>query len=131
MYLTEYEYKEITGEDIQGREFLKLLPRAEGALNMITNYFYTEHDLETDNEFRKNQFKLALCSQILHYMESGVSTTAGANQMPSSWSIGRTTINNGGNSITVNGTGDTLIPNEVYTYLSGTGLLYRGVDKRV
>lgn len=131
MYLTEAEYREITGEEIQGRDFMKLLPRAEGALNMITNYFYVNNDLETDVEFRKNQFKLALCAQILHYMESGVSTTAGANQTPTSWSIGRTAINNGGNNTKSNDKGDALIPNEVYNYLSGTGLLYRGVDGRV
>lgn len=135
MYLILQEFTELTGEEMEGKEFRKLLPRAEGVLNMITDYFYLKNDLETDTPFRANQFKLALSAQILHFKETGTSTTAQINAVPTSWSIGRTSISGGGGKSSERGDSDVsmggVIPNEVYMYLNGTGLLYRGVGGNV
>lgn len=131
-YLTYDEFKQSTGkteEDFPEVEFSRWLAKASAVLDAVTGYFYQFHDLATDPvAFRAKQFKLALCSQICYFHEVGADTFEGINKAPQSVGIGSTSISNGSRY----GSGGqaeskNLEAEDLYIYLSGTGLLYRGV----
>ena len=129
-YLTFEEYQTISlDESLTEEEFSKLLPRASTLLDIQTRNFYVFNDLETDRiEFRRYRFKQALVAQIQYFKETGVTTHFELNKTPQSFSAGRTSITNeSARSSSGKGEKVSLVAEEVYLLLSGTGLLYRGV----
>ncbi|MBE8847884.1 hypothetical protein [Enterococcus durans] len=129
-YIDFEEFKDLTGkEDDFEPTFKKYLTKASAALDNITNRFYQFNEIKDDpNGFRVKQFKLALCSQIIYFDEVGADTYESINNAPQSFSAGRTSISNASR---YNPSGENeskpLVSEDIYIYLEGTGLLYRGV----
>lgn len=131
-YLTYEEFKALTGKDEEvfpKESFEKWLPKASAVLDSVTSNFYVFNDINDDRvAFRVDRFKLALCSQICYFQEVGADTFEGINAGPQSFSIGRTSVSN---TSRYNSSGSNESKNleaeDLYIYLSGTGLLYRGV----
>lgn len=130
-YLSFEEYKSLTGSsDADKSNFEKNIAKAEILLDNLTDNFYQFNDLSKDMTFRSGRFKHALCAQIGYFIEMGGNTFEGINKAPQSFSLGRTQISNGSR---YNASGENeskaLVPEDVYVYLEGTGLLYRGVKR--
>lgn len=127
-YLTYDEYIDYGFEEIESVEFDKLIRRASDKVDSITRYFYKFNDIEQDVEFRREKFKKAVGAQIEYFHEVGSTTSEGVNKAPQTFSAGRTSVTNASTSKGADGSGkkDT-IPEEVYMYLDGTGLLFAGV----
>ncbi|MCG5104446.1 hypothetical protein [Oceanobacillus alkalisoli] len=127
-YLTFDEFKEFNKADVDETTFGKLLPKASAILDNVTNHFYAKCDMDKDNTWRVDKFKQALCAQIEYFNELGATTFEGINQAPQSFSAGRTSVTNPSR---YNTTGEneskSLVAEDVYIYLSGTGLLFAGV----
>lgn len=129
-YLTFIEYEELTEKSTEVTEeaFKKLLPKASAVLDAETNNCYKFNDIKQDHPFRRDQFKLALCSQIEYFNDLGATTFERINNAPQTFSAGRTSVSN---SSRYNPSGSNeskpLIAEDVYLYLQGTGLLYKGV----
>jgi len=129
-YLTFDELKELAPHiEIEETEFNKLLPKSSDVLDNLTSYFYVKNDIEKDNSWRVKQFKKALCAQIEYFNEVGSTTSEGINNAPRSFTAGRTTVTNDSRYKT-SGENETksLISDDVFIYLEGTGLLFRGVS---
>ena len=131
-YITFDEYKELTAAANDNIDkFNANLSKASAVIDNITNNFYQFKDLETDNvKFRADRFKLALCAQIDYFIEVGGNTSEAVNKVPQSFSVGRTSISSGSRN-NASGQNETnqLVAKDVYIYLEGTGLLYRGVAR--
>lgn len=131
-YITFDEYKELTGADNDKLDkFNANLSKAISVIDNITNNFYRFNDLETDKvTFRANRFKLALCAQIDYFIEIGGNTFEAVNKAPQSFSVGRTSISSGSRN-NASGQNETnqLVAEDIYIYLEGSGLLYRGVAR--
>ena len=131
-YITFDEYKELTGASGDKLEkFNANLSKASAVIDNITNNFYQFNDLETDNvKFRADRFKLALCAQIDYFIEVGGNTFEAVNKAPQSFSVGRTSISSGSrNNASGQNENKQFVAEDVYIYLEGTGLLYRGVAR--
>lgn len=130
-YLTFEEFKEFVSADIYIDEFNKLLPKASAILDNITNYFYTKNDIEKDNPWRVNRFRQALSSQIEYFHELGATTFEGINSSPQTFTAGRTSVSNA-SRYNPSGANESksLVAEDVYIYLEGTGLLYAGIGVR-
>ncbi|EOH71012.1 hypothetical protein [Enterococcus malodoratus] len=130
-YLTFDEFKSITGKtDDYKKTFEQFYSKAASVIDNITNRFYQMNKIDEDSvAFRVNQFKLALCSQIEYFGELGADTFESINKAPQTFSAGRTSVSNGSryNSSGANES-KSLVAEDIYIYLEGTGLLYRGVD---
>lgn len=127
-YLTLDEYNELTESTMESTKFNPLLKKASAILNNITSYFYVKNDIEKDNAWRVNQFKQALCAQIEYFDELGATTFESINNAPQSFSAGRTSVSNSSRSNSrETKVSKSLVAEEVYVHLSGTGLLYAGV----
>lgn len=128
-YLTYDEFQKISDVEIDDKKFNSLIKKASAVLNAETSYFYVKNSIEDDNPWRVNQFKLALCTQIEYFHEVGSSTFEGINKTPQSFQAGRTNVSNTNrfNSGRANER-KSLVAEDVYIFLSGTGLLYRGVS---
>lgn len=130
-YLTFEEFKEYgLNDEITEEEFKKLLPRASSILDVQTNNFYVFNDLNDDIEYRVNRFKQALSAQIQYFVETGSTSHYQLNKSPQSFSAGRTSVTNS-SSYNPRGQNESksLVAEEVYLILEGTGLLYRGVAR--
>lgn len=128
-YVTYQEFQELTGNrELPESDFNKYVKKANLLLDNLTVYFYQYHNIDDDIAFRANQFKKALCAQITYFSTIGVMTSEELNNSPQSVSIGRTTVNYGGSSNESQSSGKSIIANDVFTLLEGTGLLYRGVS---
>lgn len=131
-YITFDEYKDLTvAANDNVDKFNANLSKASAVIDNITNNFYRFNDLETDKiKFRADRFKLALCAQIDYFIEMGGNTFEAVNKSPQSFSLGRTSIS-GGSRYNASGQNETnqLVTEDVYIYLEGTGLLYRGVAR--
>lgn len=130
-YLSFEEYKSLTGSgDDQKSDFEKNVNKAEILLDDLTGNFYQFNELSKDTPFRSNRFKNAICAQIQYFIEMDGNTFESINKAPQSFSLGRTQISNGSR---YNASGENeskaLVPEDVYIYLEGTGLLYRGVKR--
>lgn len=127
-YLTYEEFQKLTDTEIDDKTFNSLIKKASAVLNAETSYFYVKNDIEKDNEWRVNQFKQALCAQIEYFDELGATTFEGMNSAPQTFSAGRTSVSNASRYKT-SGQNESkpLVAEDVYVFLSGTGLLYRGV----
>lgn len=125
------EFKELTGvSDEYIENFDKYLAKATAVIDNVTNYFYQFNDILTDRvTFRVRRFKLALCAQIMYFAEVGADTYESINNAPQSFSAGRTSISNASRyNPSGNNESKSLTAEDVYLYLEGTGLLYRGVS---
>ena len=91
-YLTLEEYKELGFAEIE--EFSELKLKAEMAVDLYTNYFYQNNNLEDDFPPRKKAVKLAIANQIRYLNETGILTAEDKHSL-GSLSIGRTTGNYG------------------------------------
>lgn len=127
-YLTFDEFKALNGIEIDETSFKKLLPKASAILDSVTSYFYHRTEINTDNSWRVKQFKTALCSQIEYFKELGATTFESINNSPQSFSAGRTSVSNTSrfNSGGANES-KSLMAEDVFIYLEGTGLLYSGI----
>ncbi|MDT2836261.1 hypothetical protein P7H50_05065 [Enterococcus durans] len=130
-YINFEEFKDLTGktEDFEST-FRRYLTKASAVLDNITNRFYQLNEIKDDPiGFRVKQFKLALCSQIIYFDEVGADTYESINNAPQSFSAGRTSISNASR---YNPSGEneskSLVSEDIYIYLEGTGLLHRGVS---
>jgi len=129
-YINFEEFKDLTGktEDFEST-FRRYLTKASAVLDNITNRFYQLNEIKDDPiGFRVKQFKLALCSQIIYFDEVRADTYESINNAPQSFSAGRTSISNASR---YNPSGEneskSLVSEDIYIYLEGTGLLHRGV----
>src|SRR5690625_2219091 len=125
-YLTYEEYKEFGFAELEETEFNKLIKKASDVLNYITRDFYVFQDLETDNEYRKIKFKKAVAAQIEYFYDMGATSSHNLNE-PGTVTIGRTTVSKGARNSTQIEQKESIVSDDVYMYLSGTGLLYRGI----
>lgn len=130
-YINFEEFKDLTGktEDFEST-FRRYLTKASAVLDNVTNRFYQLNEIKDDPiGFRVKQFKLALCSQIIYFDEVGADTYESINNAPQSFSAGRTSISNASR---YNPSGEneskSLVYEDIYIYLEGTGLLHRGVS---
>lgn len=131
-YITFDEYKELTAAANDNVDkFNANLSKASAVIDSITNNFYQFNDLETDKiKFRADRFKLALCAQIDYFIEVGGNTSEAVNKVPQSFSVGRTSISSGSrNNANGQNENNQLVAEDVYIYLEGIGLLYRGVAR--
>jgi len=129
-YLTYDEFNELAPHiELEETEFNKLLPKASDVLNNVTSHFYARKDIEKDNLWRVKQFKKALCAQIEYFNEVGSTTSEGINSAPRSFTAGRTTVTNDSRYKTSGeNESKSLISDDVFIYLEGTGLLFAGVS---
>lgn len=128
-YLTYDEFKELSNAGVDEVAFDKLLPKASAILDNTTNHYYVRRDIEKDNLWRTRQFKLALSGQIEYFNELGATTFESINSSPQSFQAGRTSVSNASR---FNPSGEneskSLVAEEVFMYLEGTGLLYSGLS---
>ena len=124
-YLTYEEYK---NPNVEEETFDELLEKASTLLDHITNNFYVKNNIAADTEWRALKFKQALKAQIDYFVEVGSTTFEGINQEPQSFSAGRTSVTNTSRySMKGSNKSKSLIAEEVYIHLAGTGLLFAGV----
>lgn len=88
-YLTKDEFKDFGFDEVE--DFEKLLQRAEIAINLFLNNFYSFVDFEKEIEHRKQAVKLATAFQVAYLDASGI-TTADDKQSVSTVILGRTHI---------------------------------------
>ena len=88
-YLTQDEFKDFGFDEVE--DFEKLLKRAEIAINLFLNNFYSFVDFEKEIEHRKQAVKLATAFQVAYLDASGI-TTADDKQSVSTVVLGRTHI---------------------------------------
>lgn len=128
-YLTYEEYNDFGFSEIAEDEFNKNIKKASAILDSITSFFYVKNAIEKDNTWRVKQFKQALCAQIEYFHEVGSTTSEGINSAPQSFTAGRTSVSNA-SSYKVTGQNEmkSLVPEDVFVYLEGTGLLYSAIS---
>lgn len=83
-YIDFEEFKELTGAADEYKDnFDKYLVKATAAIDNVTNYFYQFNDITKDSrQFRVKQFKLALCAQIMYFVDVGADTYESINNAP-------------------------------------------------
>ena len=130
-YLTYEEYQSFGFTELEEAEFNRLLPKASDVIDNVTSHFYKFHNFEEDAPFRREQFKKAVGAQIEYFHEVGATTFEGINKSPQTFQAGRTSVSNT-SRYNPSGTNERkpLVAEEVYMYLEGTGLLYRGIGVR-
>lgn len=125
-YLTFPEYQKFGYQEVTEDDFKRLVVRASDVIDIRTRNFYRFHDLESDIEFRKNQFKKGIAVQVEYMATIGAVSTAEINN-PTSWSLDGISVSNGNNKLTDDGASISLISQDALEILNETGLLYRGV----
>lgn len=123
-YLTLEEYKELGFAEI--KEFSELKLKAEIAIDLFTNYFYQNINLEDDIPLRKKAVKLAIANQIRYLNESGI-LTAEDKVTLNSITIGRTTLNYGNENNTNQEASKFNLSLDTVNLLKSVGFGYRGV----
>lgn len=88
-YLTQDEFNDLGFDEVE--EFEKLLQRAEIAINLFLNNFYSFVDFEKEIEHRKQAVKLATAFQVAYLDASGI-TTADDKRSVSAVILGRTHV---------------------------------------
>ncbi|MDG4985507.1 hypothetical protein OGZ46_01155 [Lactococcus lactis] len=123
-YLTFPEYQKFGYQEVTEDDFKRLVVRASDVIDIRTINFYRFHDLESDIEFRKNQFKKAIALQIERMAILGAVSAAEIDS-PTNWSLDGVSVTNGGSGAS----GDNamcIVSDDALELLSMTGLLYRG-----
>ncbi len=129
-YLTYDEYKDLGFNEIDNKEFNKLVKKAGDAVDSVTRYFYQFNNLEDDIEFRRNQFKKSVAAQVEYFNDVGATSTHEMKEY-GSVTIGRTTVSKGSrNSTYSNDSDNNLVSEDAIRYLKGTGLLYKDLGVR-
>lgn len=127
MYVTKEEYKEF-GFGEAPSDFENLVKLAGDMVDYQTRYFYVQNSIEEDKiALRVTLFKKAVCAQVKYYDDLGASSAGALNSTPNQISIGRTSITNSGQRGAGNGETVDTLSEDTRRYLSGTGLLYRGL----
>lgn len=124
VYLTFSEYQKFGYQEVTEDEFNRLVVRASDVIDIRTRNFYRFHDLESDIEFRKNQFKKAIALQIERMAILGAVSTAEIDS-PTNWSLDGVSVTNGGSG-TSGDNATSIVSDDALELLSMTGLLYRG-----
>ena len=126
-YMTYEEFTIIAGNRVSEEKFDLYLSKASAVLDNITDSFYQFHDISKDFKHRSERFKEALAAQISYFNEMDGDTYEALNKAPQTFSIGRTSVSNG-TRYNAGGENESkkLVPEDVYVYLEGTGLLFRG-----
>ena len=88
-YLTQDEFKDFGFDEVE--DFENILMRAEIAINLFLNNFYSFVDFEKEIGHRKQAVKLATAFQVAYLDASGI-TTADDKQLVSTVILGRTHI---------------------------------------
>ena len=126
-YLTFEEFQSKSHINLTQEDFNKYLERASDLLDHLTSYFYVSNDMLLVNPWINDQFRKALIAQIEYFNEIGGTSFESMNSRPQSFSAGRTSVSqnqrNSNQQISKE-----LVAEEVYIYLSGTGLLFGGVN---
>lgn len=127
-YLTYDEFKLLSQSDLTLEQFNALLPKSSAVLNSATNFFYVRNSMALDNSWRVNQFKQALCAQIEYFHVLGASSFEEINSAPQTFSAGRTTVSNA-SRYKPSGANESksLMAEDIFIFLDGTGLLFSGV----
>lgn len=132
-YVDKDDYMQVThttDEDMP-KNFDQLAELASEYLDEQTHDFYQYNDLASDPwPLRASKFKRAVIRQIAYMIDSGITTTEQAKRQPigGSETIGRTTVSKtyaNSNSTTES---ESVISDDALAALSGTGLLYGGID---
>lgn len=123
-YLTLEEFKELGFAEIN--DFSDLRQKAEMAVDLFTNYFYQNNNLEDDIPPRKKAVKLAIANQIRYLNESGILTAEDKITL-NSVSIGRTTINYSDKNNTNHESSRYNLSLDTLNLLKSVGFGYRGV----
>ena len=126
-YLTFEEFQSKSQVDLTQEDFDKYLGRSSDLLDYLTSYFYVVNDVVLVNPWINDQFKKALVAQIEYFNEIGSTSFESMNSGPQSFSAGRTSVTQKQGSSNQQVSKE-LVAEEVYIYLSGTGLLFRGVN---
>lgn len=127
MYVTETDY-EVFGFGKVPDNFNALAKQAGDMVDYQTRYFYAQNNIEEDKvTLRVTLFKKAVCAQVKYYDDLGASSAGALNSTPNHISIGRTSITNSGQRGVGNGEAVDTLSEDTRRYLSGTGLLYRGL----
>lgn len=108
--------------------YYKLQAKASDVLKRVTMNFYVHNDFENDHPQRKEAYVKALAAQIEYFYETGSTTTEGLNSAPQTQQIGRTALSHA-SKFNPGGENEkkSVVCEDVYLYLSGTGLLGRGI----
>lgn len=136
-YITYDQFKSF-GFALPKDKFEARLTAAELVLDAQTRNFYQYHDLDKDTwPMRADKFRKALSLEIMYLDKLGVDNAGDAmlrnkNEVTSQ-TIGRTSVSYGNKTVGVyNSNQQTamseMVSPDVAIALSGTGLLYRGVD---
>lgn len=123
-YLTFPEYQKFGYQEVTEDDFKRLVVRASDVIDIRTRNFYRFHDLESDVEFRKNQFKKAIALQIERMAILGAVSTAEIDS-PTNWSLDGVSVTNGSSGSSGDNT-TSIVSDDALELLSMTGLLYRG-----
>ncbi|HLQ75434.1 MAG TPA: hypothetical protein VK107_05330 [Alloiococcus sp.] len=126
LYLTYNEYMDLGFAEIEETEFDKLIKKAGDVLDNVTRFFYKQNVLENDVDFRKEQFKKAVAAQVEYFHDMGATNSHGLNE-PGTVTIGRTTVSKGTRNSSQHEQQNSIVSDDVYMHLEGTGLLYRGI----
>lgn len=119
------EFGYINAKDKGDDDFNSLVRQAQRQIDAVTNYFYNDHDFETDWSKRVDAYKAAICEQIDFIIKTGITASYDGGDNFKSVSIGRLSLSPSVNpvSTTING-----VCKEAYRLLGRYGLLYRGVN---
>ena len=125
-YITLEDYKQLGFAEVD--DFSDLRQRAEMAVDLFTNYFYQNNNLEDDFPPRKHAVKLAIANQIRYLNDTGILTAEDKHSL-GSVSIGRTTINygDGGSSSAKFEASKYNLALDTMNLLKSVGFGYRGV----
>jgi len=123
-YLTQDEFKKLGFDEVE--EFKKLLQRAEIAINLFLNNFYSFVDFEKEIEHRKQAVKLATAYQVAYLDASGIAT-ADDRQSASTVILGRTHISYQGGSKQAFESSRYNLSLDALNVLKAAGFGYRGV----
>lgn len=128
MFLTYEDFTDLSSVELDEDKFNKYIDKAEEVVSYVTQHFYQKHDFESDNAWRKKQYQKAIVNQLNYFAEKGADTSSSLSS-PTQFSIGRTSVSTGNNrQINDIDPFDNLVNPDIYVYLEGTGLLYRGMQ---
>lgn len=128
-YLTFEEFKDTySTKEMTEDQFNEYSSKAEVVLNNVTQHFYEYNNIENDEALiRKNNFLKAYAAQIEFFHTHKTTDFSEISNIPQSFSIGGTSITNSDARRNDDGNNYTsIVADDVYLYLEGTGLLYRG-----
>lgn len=127
-YLDYETFKDYSKRELTEEQFEEYAAKAEVVLNNVTQHYYEHHDLQHDTvDIRKNNFIKAFVAQIEFFHTHKTTDFSEIASIPQSYSVGRTSVTNSDSRRNDDSNNYTsIVADDVYLYLEGTGLLYRG-----